>query len=121
MTEEDTKQVKASGNRKPPRAGLGRPKGTQNKTTALLKDAILKAASQAGGKDGIVGYLAVQAAANPGPFMSLLGKVLPLQVTGKDDEPIKMEHAFADEAKRKLLAAIASGNRSAMDGEPNSG
>lgn len=58
----------------------GRPKGVPNKTTQLLKDAILKAADNAGGEEGLVGYLQVQATTNPGPFMSLLGKVLPMQV-----------------------------------------
>lgn len=62
-----------------PKTG-GRAAGTPNKTTTLLKDAILKAAEKAGGKDGIVGYLETQAAENPGPFMTLLGKVLPTQV-----------------------------------------
>jgi hypothetical protein len=77
-----SKQVPPAERRKPPAAGKGRPKGSQNKTTTLLKDAILKAADQAGGKDGLVGYLRIQAAENPGPFMSLLGKVLPTQVEG---------------------------------------
>ena len=63
-------------------AGKGRPKGSKNKTTALLKDAILQAAEQAGDKEGMVGYLKKQAKDNPGPFMSLLGKVLPMQVEG---------------------------------------
>lgn len=57
----------------------GRKKGTPNKTTALLKDAILMAAREAGGggDNGIAAYLQQQATENPGPFMSLLGKVLP--------------------------------------------
>lgn len=59
-----------------------------NKTTALLKDAILRAAAEAGGGD-MVEYLTVQARTNPGPFMALLGKVLPMQVTGADDGPIR--------------------------------
>lgn len=57
----------------------GRAKGTSNTTTALLKDAILKAAETAGDGD-LVEYLAQQARTNPGPFLALLGKVLPLQV-----------------------------------------
>jgi len=67
----------------------GRPKGVPNKTTALLKDAILKAAEQAGDGD-IVTYLTAQAVANPGPFMALLGKVLPLQVIGDAENPLSI-------------------------------
>lgn len=72
---------------KPPAAGKGRPKGTQNKTTRLLKEAILMAADEAH-PEGLVGYLCQQAMTNPGPFMSLLGKVLPMQVTGADGGPV---------------------------------
>lgn len=69
----------------------GRPKGVPNKTTALLKDAIIKAAENAGnkiGSDGLVSYLEHQAIENPGPFMTLLGKVIPMQVTGEDGGPV---------------------------------
>ena len=69
----------------------GRKKGTPNKTTALLKDAILTAAAVAGHENGMVGYLTVQATLNPGPFMSLLGKVLPIQHTGANEGPIQLE------------------------------
>jgi hypothetical protein len=68
----------------------GRRKGSVNKTTGILKDAILEAAQRAGGKAGLEGYLAGQAALNPGPFLALLGKVLPLQLSGDDDHPFKM-------------------------------
>ena len=74
----------------PPNAGKGRVKGVPNKTTALLKDAILRAAEAAGGDatdtspGGMIAYLTQQAKANPGPFMALLGKVLPMQVTGAE-------------------------------------
>jgi hypothetical protein len=67
----------------------GRQKGTPNKATAVLKDAILKAAAEAGGGD-LVAYLKKQAIDNPGPFMALLGKVLPLQVSGEEGGPIVM-------------------------------
>lgn len=78
--------------RKPgtPKTG-GRQKGTPNKTTALLKDAILKAAEEAGGENGLIGYLKGQAVANPQSFLPLLGKVLPLQLTGEGGGPIQTE------------------------------
>lgn len=71
------------------RSKTGRKKGTPNKTTALLKDAILKAATDAGNGDMAV-YLTKQATANPGPFLALLGKVLPMQVTGEDGGPLQV-------------------------------
>lgn len=75
--------------RKPgtPKTG-GRQKGTPNKTTKLLKDAILQAAEQAGGELGLVGYLQIQATTNPAAFMSLLGKVLPMQITGANGDAL---------------------------------
>lgn len=84
---------------KPPAAGKGRPKGTQNKTTRLLKEAILMAAEEAH-PEGLVGYLRQQAMTNPGPFMSLLGKVLPMQVTGEDGGAVKVDSTIKVEFVR---------------------
>ena len=64
-------------------ASSGRQKGTLNKTSALLKDAILEAADIAGGKAGLVGYLALQARENPVAFMGLLGKLVPSQIAAE--------------------------------------
>jgi hypothetical protein len=66
-------------------AGKGRPKGVLNKNTTAIKDMILAALDKAGGVD----YLAAQAEENPGPFMSLVGKVLPMQVQGDKDNPLQ--------------------------------
>jgi hypothetical protein len=71
----------------------GRVKGTPNKNTKALKDAILEAAALAGdalpGKEtGLTKYLKSQAISNPGPFLSLLGKVLPMQLQGDPDHPL---------------------------------
>ena len=69
----------------------GRKKGTPNKITALLKDAILKAATDAGNGD-LAKYLQTQAEKNPTAFLGLLGKVLPMQVGGNPDNPVEMVH-----------------------------
>lgn len=63
------------GNRK------GRPKGTPNKVTMELKDMILGALNDAGGQ----AYLARQAEENPGPFIALVGKVLPMSIKSQVD------------------------------------
>jgi hypothetical protein len=57
----------------------GRRKGTPNKLTSQVKDMILQALSDAGG----VEYLKEQATKSPAAFLSLVGKVLPLQITGE--------------------------------------
>ncbi len=69
----------------------GRKKGTPNKITALLRDAILKAATDAGDGD-LSAYLLKQANGNPTAFLGLLGKVLPMQVGGDRDNPVEMIH-----------------------------
>jgi hypothetical protein len=63
----------------------GRQKGTPNKITALLKDEILMAADNAH-PEGRVGYLTQQAVDNPSAFLTLLGKVLPVQHAGGEDD-----------------------------------
>jgi hypothetical protein len=88
--------------------GRGRPKGVRNKTTTVLKDAILLAAEKAGGKAGVIGYLTEQAKENPPAFMALMGKVIPLQVTGKDDGPIQMNATISPASKvREMVKQIA--------------
>jgi hypothetical protein len=61
----------------------GRRPGSQNKLTTALKDMILQALSDVGG----VEYLKDAATAQPVAFLSLIGRVLPLQVKDGGDEP----------------------------------
>jgi hypothetical protein len=76
----------------------GRKKGAPNKVTTQLKEAILAAAEQAGGDGGLVKYLHEQARMNPGHFMTLLGKVLPMQVAGDKDAPLNARVTVAWES-----------------------
>jgi predicted ATP-grasp superfamily ATP-dependent carboligase len=68
----------------------GREKGTPNKVTGELKTMILDALDGAGG----VEYLKARALDTPGPFLALVGKVLPLQVTGEDGKSIPVAVSF---------------------------
>lgn len=63
------------------KAGPGRPKGTPNKATAEVKEMILGALAAAGG----VEYLTARAndPRTASAFLSLVGKVLPMQITGE--------------------------------------
>jgi hypothetical protein len=67
----------------------GRPMGSPNKVSGLLKDAILMAGDEAD-PEGLVGYLTKQALTNPVAFMGLLGRVLPLQMTGGSGGPLEI-------------------------------
>ena len=60
-------------------SGQGRPKGTPNRINRDLREMILGALSDAGG----AAYLARQAETSPAAFLALLGRILPLQMTGE--------------------------------------
>lgn len=63
---------------------MARPRGSPNKVTRHLKDMILGALDKAGGED----YLVKQSKDNPTAFLTLVGKVLPMQVTGENGGPV---------------------------------
>jgi len=69
----------------------GRQKGVPNKLTGELKEMILEAANQAH-PDGAIAYLKARSADQPVAFMSLLGRVLPLQVGGDKDNPLTVRN-----------------------------
>jgi hypothetical protein len=62
-----------------PRSG-GRKKGAPNHNTTALKEMVLAALHEQGG----VKYLTNLAETNSGAFASLLGRILPMQITGED-------------------------------------
>jgi hypothetical protein len=64
-----------------PKTG-GRQAGTPNKINGNVKEMVLNALEGAGGVD----YLIAQSQQNPGNFLSLVGRVLPMQVAGTGDD-----------------------------------
>ena len=62
----------------------GRAKGTPNKMTIKVKEAILHAFDEVGGP----AYLVKVAKEDPKVFCTLLGKVLPTEIHTKDDKPL---------------------------------
>lgn len=81
----------------------GRAKGQRNRTTVMLKDAILKAATLIGqdgrGKNGLTGYLMMLATKERAVYARLLEKVLPMQLELKDKTA---PHYTAEEAVARL-------------------
>lgn len=65
-----------------------------NKENKALREMILQALDDQPG--GGVEYLKSQAVENPGPFMSLLGKVLPTTLAGDPSAPLVLTLTNAD-------------------------
>jgi len=77
-------------------AGKGRPKGSTNKATKAIKEMILGALDDAGGQE----YLKRQAEENPTAFMTLIGKVLPMQVDANVKASVaRIEHVVVRPAE----------------------
>lgn len=76
---------KVVGNRKPPRAGMGRPKGSGNKLNVQAKEAIAMAADGLGGFQRLMDW-AKEDPKNESVFWSsIYTKLVPLQVNGTHD------------------------------------
>lgn len=84
-----------------PKTG-GREAGTPNKLTRDVRDMVLAALDKAGGTD----YLLIQAHDNPKAFMALLGRIIPLQVTGKDGKDLIPERAADPERVAEAVVLL---------------
>jgi len=60
----------------PPNAGKGRARGSKNKTTVLLKEAIEESFANVGGAE----YLTAMALQEPKAYLTLLSKILPAKI-----------------------------------------
>ena len=64
----------------------GRKKGTPNKLTANVKTALINAFEKAGGEE----YLLNVARDDPKTFCSLLGRIIPTEISGPDGNPVSL-------------------------------
>ena len=85
-----TKIVENTGKQKPPRAGMGRPKGSPNKIPASVKEMVLQALRNVGGDE----YLERQAIENPAAFMGLIGKLLPTEIKSEPTMVFRLVNAI---------------------------
>lgn len=84
MSEKQTKQSSGRGGK---RAGAGRPAGSLDKGNKLIREMVVEALEAAGGVD----YLAERAKdpRTASAFLGLIGKVMPVQVTGEDGGAVR--------------------------------
>jgi len=116
----DGKFKKNDGRKRP-----GRPPGSPNKTTQILKDALLGAASELGfleeitlldddgqptgiiklkktGVDGMQGYLEWLGVNHPRTFAAMLARVLPTQLNIKTASSLKVTYKTVEETRQAL-------------------
>lgn len=94
MSEKQPKKTTGRGGARP---GGGRPKGSLDKGNALIREMIAQALDQVGG----VEYLAETALTHQAAFLALVGKVMPVQITGEGGGPVqyqKVERSIVDPA-----------------------
>ncbi|WP_082840302.1 hypothetical protein [Gemmata sp. SH-PL17] len=86
---------------KPPNAGKGRKKGTPNKFTGTVREAVLAAFGKLGG----VRWLVKLGQTNPVEFARLLGRLLPREVSVTSSSATSPPPALSD--PKVLAAALA--------------
>lgn len=84
----------------------GREKGTKNKVTVQMKEAILMAAELEGsdrkGRGGLVGFMRKLSRRNVVVYGRLLEKLLPYQLTGKDGSPMQVVHSTREQLLERM-------------------
>ena len=96
------------------RKGLGRPKGSVNKTTAAAKDMIAQAAERLGGVDRTVAWAQSDPENEKAFWVSMFPRLLPVQVANPEGETFKTEEVGQASAKlASLIAGIAERSRDA--------
>lgn len=83
---DDATNTKIVSNRKPPNAGMGRPKGAANKTTAAAKEALQTVFDNLGGVEALERWVKSDPDNQKAFYVQVWPKLLPLQVNGAGDQ-----------------------------------
>jgi hypothetical protein len=86
-----SRRSKATVHRSAGKAGVG--VSPRADTLPVIRDAVIRAAIEAGEGD-MVAYLKAQALTHPSAFLTLLGKVLPMQLTGCGNTPVNLRFSI---------------------------
>lgn len=89
-SEKESKKSTGKGGARP---GAGRPKGSLDKGNATIRQMIVEALHGVGG----VGYLQDTAKSHPAAFLSLIGKVMPVEIANPEGEAFKTENKWTVE------------------------
>jgi hypothetical protein len=87
----DNKEVKPAVKRRPPAAGMGRVKGSLNKTTRTAKEAIAMAAEGLGGADRMIAWAQEDPANERAFWASIYPKLIPVQISSDPDAPLQVQ------------------------------
>ncbi|WP_156781997.1 hypothetical protein [Acidihalobacter aeolianus] len=108
MDGEPSKIEPVTAKRKPPRAGMGRPKGTQNLITRTLKEALEESFNRLGG----VEWLLKLAETDPGTYARLLIKLLPTKIDAEvnyaeltDEQRLARFDALLERARARRIGS----------------
>ena len=91
MSGKNNKVVKSVDKRKPPAAGMGRKKGSLNKTTRSVKEAIEYAAQGLGGAERLIAWAKEDAKNESAFWSSIYPKLLPLTVASDPENPLVVQ------------------------------
>lgn len=111
--EPGTKIVPITEKRRPPRAGMGRPPGAVNRTTATLKQALEESFTRLGG----VEWLMTLAASEPSTYARLLVKLLPTKIDAEinyaeltEEQRVQRFNALLNAARARRADGNSGGN-----------
>ena len=76
---DDSKKQASTAKRLPPNAGKGRKRGSLNKTTRTLKEALLASFNTLGGEKWLIRL----AESDPKAYVGLLGRIIPSEINGQ--------------------------------------